>query len=91
MAYKKDTMDLSGVLLECLGNQDLMLHMLEWLYKQLMEMEVSTQLGARVRIGKDTAAVTGHDVWIADRNDIPACTEGKKRRLYPIFHHGMKA
>ena len=29
MAYKKDTTDLSGILLECLGSQDPMLHMLE--------------------------------------------------------------
>ena len=30
MAYKNTT-DLSGILLEYLGSQDLMLHMLEWL------------------------------------------------------------
>lgn len=46
MAYKKDTTDLSGILLECLGSQDPMLHMLEWLCEQLMEVEVSAQLGA---------------------------------------------
>lgn len=46
MAYKKDTTDLSGILFECLGSQDPMLHMLEWLCEQLMEAEVSTQLGA---------------------------------------------
>lgn len=46
MAYKKDTTDLSGILFECLGSQDPMLHMLEWLCEQLMEAEVPTQLGA---------------------------------------------
>ena len=46
MAYKKDTTDLSGILFECLGSQDPMLHMLEWLCEQLMEAEVSMQLGA---------------------------------------------
>lgn len=46
MAYKKDTTDLSGILLECMGSPDPMLHMLEWLCEQFMEAEVSTQLGA---------------------------------------------
>lgn len=46
MAYKKDTTDLSGILFECLGSQDPMLHMLEWLCEQLTEAEVSRQLGA---------------------------------------------
>lgn len=39
MVYKKDTTDLSGMLLECLGSQDPKLHMLEWLYEQFMEAE----------------------------------------------------
>ena len=59
MAYKKDTTELSGILLECPGSQDPMLHMLEWLCEQLME-------------------------------DVPACTEGKKRWLHPLLHHGKK-
>lgn len=46
MAYKKDTTDLSGILFECLGSQDPMLHMLEQLCEQLKEAEVSRQLGA---------------------------------------------
>lgn len=35
MAYKKDTTDLTGVLLESMGPADPMLHMLEWLCDQL--------------------------------------------------------
>lgn len=46
MAYKKDTTYLSGILLECMGSADPMLHMLEWLCDQLMEAEVSSQIGA---------------------------------------------
>lgn len=67
MAYKKDTTDLSGILLDCLGSQDPMLYMLEWLCEQLMEAEVSTQLGAwktnKARNEKATAAATVHVVW----------------------------
>lgn len=46
MAHKKDTTDLTGILLECMGSADPMLHMLEWLCDQLMEAEVSSQIGA---------------------------------------------
>lgn len=46
MAYTKDTTDLTEILLECMGAADPMLHMLEWLCDQLMEAEVSSQIGA---------------------------------------------
>ncbi len=35
MAYKKDAMDLTEILLENMGSADPMLHMLEWLCDQL--------------------------------------------------------
>jgi putative transposase len=47
MAYQKDTTDLTEILLECMGAADPMLHMLEWLCDQLMEAEVSSQIGAK--------------------------------------------
>ena len=45
MARKKDITNLTELLLKCMAQPDLMLSMLEWLYSQLMEVEVSQQLG----------------------------------------------
>ena len=46
MAKKNDTTNLTELLLRCMGEADPMLSMLEWLCAQLMEAEVSSQLGA---------------------------------------------
>lgn len=46
MAQSKDSTNLTKILWECLGTKDPMLHMLEWLCDQLMEAEVSAQVGA---------------------------------------------
>jgi len=47
MAQGKRTINLTELLLECIGKPDPMLGMLEWLCDQLMEAEISQQLGAR--------------------------------------------
>ena len=47
MAQKKDTTNLAGMLLQFMGMDDPMLSMLEWLCVQMMEAEVSAQLGAK--------------------------------------------
>ena len=46
MTRGKRTINLTELLLECIGKPDPMLNMLEWLCKQLMEAEISQQLGA---------------------------------------------
>ena len=46
MAKKNDTTNLTELLLQCMGEADPMLSMLEWLCAQLMEAEVSDKLGA---------------------------------------------
>lgn len=46
MAKNKDTTNLMELLLQCMGETDPMLSMLEWLCRELMEAEVSTKLGA---------------------------------------------
>lgn len=46
MARKNDTTNLTELLLQCVSQPDPMLSMLEWLCRQLMEAEVSQQLGA---------------------------------------------
>lgn len=50
MAKKKDTTSLTELLLECMSQPDPMLSMLEWLCRELMEAEVSAQLGAEKNI-----------------------------------------
>ncbi len=47
MTQGKRTINLTELLLECIGKPDPMLNMLEWLCDQLMEAEISQQLGAR--------------------------------------------
>ena len=46
MAQQKDTTNLSGMLLQFMGTKDPMLNMLDWLCSQMMEAEVSNQIGA---------------------------------------------
>ena len=46
MAQRKNTTDLTELLLQCVGQADPMLSMLEWLCAHLMEAEISEQVGA---------------------------------------------
>ena len=46
MAHKKNTTNLTELLLQCVTQSDPMLSMLEWLCIHLMEAEVDQQLGA---------------------------------------------
>lgn len=47
MARKNHTTNLTELLLRCMTQPDPMLSMLEWLCSELMEAEVSQQLGAK--------------------------------------------
>ena len=49
MAHKKNTTDLTELLLQCVTQPDPMLSMLEWLCTERMEAEVDQQLGAEKR------------------------------------------
>ena len=46
MAHKKNTTNLTELLLQCVTQLDPMLSMLEWLCTELMEVEVDQQIGA---------------------------------------------
>ena len=46
MTHKKNTTNLTELLLQCVTQPDPMLSMLEWLCTELMEAEVDQQLGA---------------------------------------------
>lgn len=47
MAHKKNSTNLTELLLQCMTRPDPMLSMLEWLCTRLMEAEVDQQLGGR--------------------------------------------
>ncbi len=47
MAHKKNTTNLTELLLQCMTQPDPMLSMLEWLCTQLMEAEVGSAAGGR--------------------------------------------
>ena len=49
MARKNHTINLTELLLQCMAQPDPMLSMLEWLCSELMEAEVSQQLGGGKR------------------------------------------
>ena len=70
MAHKKNTTNLTELLLQCVTQPDPMLSMPEWLCTHLMEAEVDQQLGAeksRARTaGADTAAAIVHAAWIPE-------------------------
>ena len=70
MAHKKNTTNLTELLLQCVTQPDPMLSMPAWLCTHLMEAEVDQQLGAeksRARTEEaDTAAVIALAVWIPE-------------------------
>ena len=69
MAHKKNTTNLTELLLQCVTQPDPMLSMLEWLCIELMEAEVDQQLDAEKSqrtdsAGADTAAAIVLAAWI---------------------------
>ena len=46
MAQNKNNINLTEILLQCMGKADPMLAMLKWLCDQLMEAELSDRIGA---------------------------------------------
>ena len=61
MTQKNHTTNLTELLLQCVAQPDPMLSMLEWLCSQLMEAEVSQQLGA----GKASASIAAAGIAVA--------------------------
>jgi putative transposase len=84
-AKKNDTTNLTELLLRCMGEADPMLSMLEWLCAQLMEAEVSSQLGAEKNEHSDdrTGSRSGYR---PRRYDTRMGTMYRqKRRLYSLL------
>ena len=91
MAHKKNTSNLTELLLQCVTQPDPILSMLEWLCTHLMEAEVDQQLGAeksRARTaGADTAAVIILAVWIPEwaRCTSWCCSKVRQGGYIPFF------
>lgn len=71
MARKRNTTNLTELLLQCVTQPDPMLSMLEWLYTHLIEAEVDISSWAQRKAsartaGADTAAVIVLAVWIPE-------------------------
>ena len=95
MAQKNHTTNLTELLLQCVAQPDPMLSMLEWLCSQLMEAEVSQQLGAekseRARKPQRIslwlpASQTGYP----DGDHVSHGAEGTAWGLHPILCYGTQ-
>ena len=67
MAQNKNNINLTEILLQCMGKADPMLEMLKWLCNQFTEAELSDRIGADKNAAISVpaiAAVTGPDVSI---------------------------
>ncbi|XOQ45122.1 MAG: hypothetical protein ACFWTN_11855 [Clostridium sp.] len=68
MTHKKNTTDLTELLLKCMAQPDPMLSMLEWLCTRLMEAEVSGIVAQKrmhtIHPAVITAAAIGRVGWI---------------------------
>ena len=79
MAQKNHTTNLTELLLQCVAQPDPMLSMLEWLCAQLMEAEVSQQLGAEK--SERAESRSGYP----DGYHVSHGAKGTSRRLHPIL------
>ena len=96
MARKKNTTNLTELLLQCVTQPDPMLSMLEWLCTHLMEAEVDQQLGAEKK------SAHGRQEWLPQRlssspsgypngHDVPHGAQGSSGRLHSVLRHGAQA
>ena len=95
MAHKKNTTNLTELLLQCVTQPDPMLSMLEWLCTHLMEAEVDQQLGvekASARTaGADTAAVTSSPSGYPNGHDVPHGAQVLSGRPHSVLRYRAQA
>lgn len=84
MARVKDTTEMGGMLFQFMGMEDPMLGMLEWLCAQMMEAEVSSQLGAEKH--EQSAERTSHRCGFRPRR--PETRMGTIYLLVPKVRNG---
>lgn len=96
MAHKKNTTNLTELLLQCVTQPDPMLSMLEWLCTELMEAEVDQQLGRREkpahgRQERLPQRLSSTLLGYPDGHDVPHGAQGSSGRLHSVLRHGAQA
>lgn len=95
MAHKKNTTNLTELLLQCVTQPDPMLSMLEWLCTHLMQAEVNQQLGAEK--SQRTDGRSGYRSGYRPRrldtrgNNVPHGAQGSSGRLHSVLRHRAQA
>ena len=87
MARKKNTTNLTELLLQCVTQPDPMLSMLEWLCTELMEAEVDQQLGRREkpahgRQERLPQRLSSTPSGYSNGHDVPHGAQGSSGRLH---------
>ena len=95
MAQKNDTTNLTELLLQCMAQPDPMLSMLEWLCSQLMEAEVSQQLGAEKSERSESRSgyrcgYRPRRLEYPDGHHVSHGAEGAAWRLHPVLCYGAQ-
>ena len=96
MARKKNTTNLTELLLQCVTQPDPMLSMLEWLCTHLMEAEVDQQLGRREKSAHGRQErlpqrLSSTPLGYPDGNNVPHGAQGSSGRLHSVLRHGVQA
>ena len=96
MAHKKNTTNLTELLLQCVTQPDPMLSMLEWLCTELMEAEVDQQLGRREkpahgRQERLPQRLSSTPLGYPDGNNVPHGAQGSSGRLHSVLRHRAQA
>ena len=96
MAHKKNTTNLTELLLQCVTQPDPMLSMLVWLCTHLMEAEVDQQLGRREepahgRKKRLPQRLSSTPLGYPDGNNVPHGAQGSSGRLHSVLRHGAQA
>ena len=95
MAQKNHTTNLSELLLQCVVRPDPMLSMLEWLCSQLMEAEVSQQLGGgekrtRRKPQRVSLWLPAPQAGYPNGHHVSHGAEGTAWRLHPVLCYGTQ-
>ena len=96
MAHKKNTTNLTELLLQCVTQPDPMLSMLEWLCTHLMEAEVDQQLGRREKSAHGRKKrlpqrLSSSPSGYPNGHDVPHGAQGSSGRLHSVLRHGAQA
>ena len=96
MAQNKNNINLTEILLQCMGKADPMLEMLKWLCNRLMEAELSDRIGADKHERSDIRSsyrcgLPAQTSRYTHGHHVSAHTQSQARRLYPVLHNRTQA